>query len=210
LVRRPTPWHSGPTFLKGTDRAPTRASIVAVVIVAHRQVRGRETTVSVRLIEVRQPRNHDVVGRSFVIAGYGAGFEGTVVWRLLDEDRHELGKGLVKGVGSMDVLSDFGHEVTLGGTVRERGAHVLLQVFGDDPSGRHPPGPDLNEVRVTLFTDLTGWKLYEVKSGDTLTKIVREQGRNTSVDDVFAANRDKIINPDKIFPGQVFRVPLRG
>ena len=44
--------------------------------------------------------------------------------------------------------------------------------------------------------------------GDNLTKIAREQGQNTTADDIFQANRDRISNPNLIFPGQVFRVPL--
>ena len=54
-----------------------------------------------RLIEVRQPWGHDVVGRSFTVAGFGTGFEATVLWRLLDEDGRTLGEGRVEGVGSM-------------------------------------------------------------------------------------------------------------
>jgi nucleoid-associated protein YgaU len=47
-----------------------------------------------------------------------------------------------------------------------------------------------------------------VRSGDNLTKIARGQGQHTTADDVFEANRDKITNPNQIFPGQVLRIPL--
>jgi len=163
---------------------------------------------AVRLIEVRQPREHDLIGRRFVIAGFGTGFEATIVWRVLDNQGKKLGEGLIQGGGSTGVLDDFGHEVSLGPS-RVRGAQVTLQVFGDDPSGENPPGTDLNQIRVTLFTDLQGWKLYEVRRGDNLTKIARDEGQNTTADDVFNANRDKITDPDLIFPGQVLRIPLR-
>lgn len=161
-----------------------------------------------RLIHVRQPRKHDLIGRRFTIAGFGAGFEATVLWRVLDHKGRTLGKGRLKGVGSMDVLHDFGHQVSLD-DVSRRGAHVRLQVFGDDPSGRRRPGTDLNEIHVTLFTDVRGWKLYQVRRGDNLTKIAQKQGRNTSADDIYQANRDEITDPDVIFPGQVLRLPLR-
>jgi LysM repeat protein len=85
---------------------------------------------------------------------------------------------------------------------------VTLQVFGEDASGIHPPGSDLNVVPVTVFTGLEGFRLYEVISGDSLSKIAREQGLKTTTDDIFQANRDRISNPDLIFPGQVFRIPL--
>jgi nucleoid-associated protein YgaU len=44
--------------------------------------------------------------------------------------------------------------------------------------------------------------------GDNLSKIEREQGQGTTVGDVFEANRDTVTDPDRIFPGQVLRVPL--
>jgi immunoglobulin-like protein involved in spore germination/LysM domain-containing protein len=160
-----------------------------------------------RLIEVRQPRPHDVIGRTFTIAGFGTGFEATVTWRLLWHNAAVLGEGPVHGVGSMGVLDDFGHDVTLT-TTSARAAEVTLQVFGDDPSGLHPPGPDLNQVPLILFSGLTGWRLHEVVHGETLTRIAHEFGQNTTVDDVFAANRDVLTDPNVIRTGQVLRIPL--
>jgi hypothetical protein len=161
-----------------------------------------------RLIEVRQPREHDVIGRGFTIAGFGTGFEATVLWRVLDDDGTPLAEGLVSGVGSMGVIEDFGHDVQLPASVSARGAHVVLQVFGEDASGQNPPGTDLNEVRVTLFTGLRGWRLHEVIRGDTLSEIARDVGQNTRFQDIFEANRDILTDPDEIVPGQVLRVPL--
>jgi hypothetical protein len=162
----------------------------------------------VRLIEVRQPCQHDLIGGTFSIAGFGSGFEATVVWRVLEQDGDVLGEGRVKGVGSMGVVDDFGHDVSLPPPVTARGGHVLLEVFGEDPSGHNPPGADLNQIRVTLFTELRGWRLHEVVRGDTLARIARDHGQNTRVGDVFEANRDTVMDPDRIFPGQVLRVPL--
>jgi hypothetical protein len=161
-----------------------------------------------RLIEVRQPFEHDVIGRRFTLAGFGTGFEGTVLWRVLGEHGNPLAEGLVQGAGSMGVLQDFGHDVLLPGSVSARGEHVVVQVFGDDASGQNPPGTDLNEVRVTLFTGLKGWRLHEVIRGDTLSEIARDVGENIRFQDIFEANRDLLTDPDEIFPGQVLRVPL--
>jgi LysM domain/Immunoglobulin-like domain of bacterial spore germination len=160
----------------------------------------------VRLIEVRQPQEHDLIGRTFTIAGFGTGFEATVSWRVVAQD--VLGEGRLKGVGSMGVIDDFGDDVSLVPSALARGAHVVLEVFGDDASGQNPPGPDLNRINVTLFTELRGWRLYEVVRGDSLTKIAHEQGQGTTAGDVFEANRDTVTDPDRIFPGQVLRVPL--
>lgn len=161
-----------------------------------------------RLIEVRQPRAHDLVGRRFTIAGFGSGFEATVLWRVLGEEGNPLAEGLVQGAGGNGVIQDFGHDVLLPESVSARGAHVVLQVFGDDPSGENPPGTDLDEVRVTLFTKLRGWRRHEVIRGDTLSEIARDVGENITFHDVFEANRDLLTDPDEIVPGQVLRVPL--
>ena len=162
----------------------------------------------VRLIEVRQPRHQDLIGRTFTIAGFGSGFEATVLWRLIETDGDVLGEGQIHGAGSMGVIDDFGHDVSLPPGVDARGAHVVLQVFGDDPSGQNPPGPDLDQVRVTLFSGLSGFRLHEVVRGDTLSAIARDHGQDTTVADVFEANRDTVMDPDRIFPGQVLRIPL--
>ncbi len=113
-----------------------------------------------------------------------------------------------EGGGGNGVLQDFGHDVLLPSSISARGDHVVLQVFGDDASGENPPGPDLNQVRVTLFTGLQGWRLHEVIRGDTLSEIARDVGENTRFQDIFEANRDILTDPDEIVPGQVLRVPL--
>jgi Immunoglobulin-like domain of bacterial spore germination/LysM domain len=162
---------------------------------------------SLRLIEVRQPREFDLIGREFVIAGFATGFEASVMWQVLDERGKILGASGLSGVGSMGIVHDFGHPVTLyDGSAR--GAPVTLQVFGDDPSGQHPPGTDLNEIDLTLFSSLIGWRLWEVVYGDSLLSIARDVGEGIRSDDVFNANRDQIEDPENLRPGSVLRVPL--
>lgn len=46
---------------------------------------------------------------------------------------------------------------------------------------------------------------YEVKSGDNLSKIAKSYGLTWQ--DIFEANKDLINDPDKIFPGQVLKIP---
>jgi nucleoid-associated protein YgaU len=52
-----------------------------------------------------------------------------------------------------------------------------------------------------------GEETYEVKSGDTLSKIGHHHG--VSWQDIFEANKDTIKDPDKIFPGQKLRIPRK-
>jgi nucleoid-associated protein YgaU len=49
---------------------------------------------------------------------------------------------------------------------------------------------------------------YTVKSGDTLSKIAKEQyGNANKYMVIFEANKPMLSHPDKIYPGQVLRIP---
>jgi nucleoid-associated protein YgaU len=53
-------------------------------------------------------------------------------------------------------------------------------------------------------------KFYTVVKGDTLWKIAEEQygkGKGAKNDVIFNANRPMLTHPDKIYPGQVLRIP---
>ncbi|HZV71449.1 MAG TPA: peptidoglycan-binding protein LysM [Saprospiraceae bacterium] len=49
---------------------------------------------------------------------------------------------------------------------------------------------------------------YEVKSGDTLSKIAKHHyGDAMKYNSIFEANKPMLKDPDKIYPGQVLRIP---
>ena len=51
-------------------------------------------------------------------------------------------------------------------------------------------------------------EMYVVKSGDTLSKISNEcYGTANKYTQIFEANRPMLSSPDKIYPGQVLRIP---
>ena len=51
-------------------------------------------------------------------------------------------------------------------------------------------------------------KLREVKSGDTLSKIAKDEyGDANAYMKIFDANKPMLSNPDKIYPGQKLRIP---
>jgi nucleoid-associated protein YgaU len=51
-------------------------------------------------------------------------------------------------------------------------------------------------------------KFYTVKSGDTLSKIAKENyGDANQYNKIFEANRPMLKSPDKIYPGQTLRIP---
>lgn len=56
----------------------------------------------------------------------------------------------------------------------------------------------------------TQWssRTYTVKSGDSLSKIAKEMyGDASKYTQIFEANKPMLADPDKIYPGQVLRVP---
>ena len=131
-----------------------------------------------------------------------------MLWRLVETDGDVLGEGLIEGAGSMGVVDDFGHDVSLPPGTHARGAHVVLQVFGDDPSGEHPPGTDLVQVPRHPVHRPARLPAARGRPGGHAVAVARDQGQDTTADDVFEANRDTVMDPDRIFPGQVLRVPL--
>jgi len=54
-------------------------------------------------------------------------------------------------------------------------------------------------------------RMYTVQKGDTLSKIAKEQyGDANKYPAIFEANKPMLTHPDKIYPGQVLRIPPQG
>ncbi len=164
-------------------------------------------------VRVRQPAKDDLVGRTFVVTGIGAGFEGTIGIRLLDGRGRVVAQGSAQSSAGGVGVGEFSTELTVHRSLRA-GIRLTLQVFGDNPGlpDEGPsPGFDLREVPVIMFPDLRGWLLYRVERGDTLTGIVRKVRPfvRTSVAQIVAAN-PAITDPDLIRVGQKLRIPLKG
>ncbi len=69
--------------------------------------------------------------------------------------------------------------------------------------------PDMRsgDMVLNVSVDQTVPETYEVKSGDNLSKIAKKYS-GVSWKDIYEANRDKLSDPDKIFPGQVLTIPV--
>lgn len=62
--------------------------------------------------------------------------------------------------------------------------------------------------RMTVNVPAPQAKFYTVKSGDSLSKIAKEfYGDPMKYPDIFDANKPMLSDPDKIYPGQVLRIP---
>ena len=64
-------------------------------------------------------------------------------------------------------------------------------------------------AEVTIDPAAAKAATYTVKSGDTLSKIAKDQlGDANAYMKIFDANKDQLSDPDKIKPGQVLKIPI--
>ena len=69
---------------------------------------------------------------------------------------------------------------------------------------------DFSDVtaRVESTEEIVGQQTYTIEKGDTLSKIAKKHFGNANAwKQIFEANRDTIDDPDRIFPGQVIKLP---
>ena len=66
--------------------------------------------------------------------------------------------------------------------------------------------PDFSNVQGGSSSTAT--KIYEVKPGDSLSKIAKnEYGNANAWPKIYEANKDILKDPNKIFPGQKLKIP---
>jgi nucleoid-associated protein YgaU len=162
-------------------------------------------------VRLRQPVKNELVARRFLVAGVGAGFEGTIGIRVLGPRGKVIAEDSAQSSGGGFGIGEFSTHVRLDDPPRA-GTRLTVQVFGDNPGlpdNGPSPGFDLREAEVIVFPGMQGWLLYRVESGDTLTGIVRKLKDFTkiTVKQIVAAN-PKIEDPDVIRVGQRLRVPI--
>ena len=70
--------------------------------------------------------------------------------------------------------------------------------------------PDFSDVQSGSSSKASPEKIYEVKSGDSLSKIAkREYGDANEWKRIFEANSETLKDPDKIYPGQKLKIPSK-
>ena len=80
--------------------------------------------------------------------------------------------------------------------------------------GGGPGKADFSDVQTGSSTvqggGATGAQTYTVESGDTLSHIAKQYyGKASRWTAIYAANRDQLDDPDRIFPGQVLKIPAQ-
>ena len=79
------------------------------------------------------------------------------------------------------------------------------------PQDKDDDMPDFSDVQSGASSTAPAaevYETYEVKSGDSLSKIAKRVYGNASAwKRIYEANRDLLKDPDKIFPGQKLKIP---
>ena len=128
-----------------------------------------------------------------------------------DQDTREkaiLVLGNVEGVGKVD------DRLTVGQAVASTGGKPS---FGNVQAGSTstaggPRGGGVQDVGHASAGGNGGWtsRTYTVKKGDTLSEIAQEQlGKASRYPEIFEMNKPMLKDPDKIYPGQVLRLPAK-
>ncbi len=84
-----------------------------------------------------------------------------------------------------------------------------LHVIAPDSGLRLDSNVDMTAL-VKASTPAKTPVFYEVKKGDNLWKIAEKhygKGKGTKHDVIFEANKPMLTHPDKIYPGQILRIP---
>lgn len=113
---------------------------------------------------------------------------------------------LVEGMGFK--VDDFGvrvddDKVTLTGKARNQEEREKIALLVGNTEG-------IGSVddRLQVAQQAPEAQFYEVKSGDTLSKIAKQfYGDANKYQQIFEANRPMLKDPDEIYPGQRLRIP---
>ena len=126
----------------------------------------------------------------------------------LNETAAEAIKKLVASKGLPTKNLDIGYDggsstVTVSGTVPDQETREKIVIC----CGNVAHVEQVNDnITVTNAGDASEY--YTVKSGDTLSKIAKQfYGSADRYSVIFEANKPMLADPDKIYPGQVLRVP---
>ena len=122
--------------------------------------------------------------------------------RAIAKEVHGLGLGGGLG-GDFKVIVD-GSKVRLEGKVPDQATKERIILAAGNIGG-------ISEVEDAMKARKGANKeavFYTVKAGDSLSKIAKKMlGNAMKYPDIFEANTPMLTHPDKIYPGQVLRIP---
>lgn len=105
-------------------------------------------------------------------------------------------------IQNMDLSVD-GDKVTIYGQVQQQEHREKLILAVGNVTGIASV-----DDRLTVVTPAPEADFYEVKSGDSLSKIAKQfYGDAMKYPQIFEANKPMLKDPEKIYPGQMLRIP---
>ncbi|HEV2375969.1 MAG TPA: Gmad2 immunoglobulin-like domain-containing protein [Streptosporangiaceae bacterium] len=157
-------------------------------------------------IVVRQPSPHDIVDGQVRACGIGTGFEGALTARVRDAHGAQLARVPFQA-GGTGIWGNYDITLGVGVPTTPQGTLEVFEVSQAD-------GSELHKVTVAitfgpaLVNPYHGFAQYTVVGGDSLSGIAEKYYGNANMWPViYEANRQEIQDPNRIFPGQVLRIP---
>lgn len=123
-----------------------------------------------------------------------------------DELKKELAKHNLDAEG-IEVSVDGDKVTVTGPAASTEKAEKIVLALGNTM------GVSAVENKLDVAQPATEARMYTVKSGDTLWKIAEEmygKSNGAKYNVIFEANTPMLSHPDKIYPGQVLRIPELG
>lgn len=117
-------------------------------------------------------------------------------------------------IGRAQTLEDKEKAIIAAGNIKgvevvEDRLRVVEEAAADGVAPSAAPQASAEDQKIELdAADQPSARFYTVVSGDTLSAIAkREYGSANEYTRIFEANRPMLSHPDKIYPGQVLRIP---
>ena len=154
-----------------------------------------------------QPEPFDLVDQRVQVAGVGSGFEATIGLRVRDGESRQIARTFVN-LGGTGVLGNFQAEIELVDVPATPDGYI--EVF--DAGGEDVPA-NMVVVPVVfgehLVAGYCGFALRTVVRATPLSGIAQEAyGDASKYLRIFAANRNQLSDPNRIFAGRPLRVPM--
>lgn len=156
-----------------------------------------------KIFKPGEPRHEAAIEKQLAVYGISGvsvevdGDKATLSGSVKDTATHEkavLIAGNIDGIGSVDDRIRVLQQATASVTAPAAAATTT--------------GSTATPAASTAAGDQWTSRTYTVKAGDTLSKISKEMyGESTKYTQIFEANKPMLKDPDKIYPGQVLRVP---
>jgi len=159
-------------------------------------------------IRIDSPRDFDIVGNPILVSGVGVGFEANLNFRV--HEGHDEVTGFFSVGSGTGEHGQYQLQIDVSGAAFTLD-RVFVEVF--DPSGEEGAPIRKVIVPVILGTRIVpgyiGYREHVVRPGDTLFGIAdANYGNGSDFPLIVRANPNQISDPDRIFPGQVLKVPI--